>query len=92
MTRTEKGVEDFARLANALRETTTPCRDDWRFIQERDQLDSTDLNEMRTGCGQCPLAALCGAYAEAARPSAGLWAGRFWGRRERPSTPGGSER
>ncbi len=83
MSRTEKGVAEYHLLTDAVRDTPTPCRNDPRFIQERDQIDSSDLLAMKRVCLQCPLLALCGTYAEAARPSAGMWAGRFWGRTER---------
>jgi hypothetical protein len=83
MTRSEKGQEEYRALTDALHDVTPPCSPDWRFVQERDQVDEQDLIAMRLACARCPLSDLCRSYADAARPSAGMWAGRYWGRRER---------
>lgn len=83
MTVRTRGTEEYRELSDAMTETSTPCNGDWRFIQERDQIDDAGLIEMRRGCARCPLQPLCRTYADAARPSAGMWAGRYWGRKER---------
>lgn len=83
MTRAMKGQEEYVALNDALADVTPPCSNDWRFVQEREEIDQSDLAAMRRACADCPLASLCRQYAETARPSAGMWAGRFWGRKER---------
>lgn len=81
--RTEPGKAEYRALTDALDEIRPACHDDWRFIQERQEIDDDDLAQMRRLCRTCPLAAVCSAYAEKARPAAGMWAGRYWGRKER---------
>jgi hypothetical protein len=83
MTRATTGVKEYQTLSDALIDTTVPCGDDGRFVQERDQIGTAELNAMKNACTQCPLLSLCHDYAKAARPPAGMWAGRFWGRAER---------
>lgn len=90
MTRAEKGQEEYRALTEALRDLTPACSLDRRFVQERNQVDEQNLIAMRRSCAQCPLAVLCRSYAESARPPAGMWAGRFWGRRERSAAIGGA--
>lgn len=86
MSRPDKGAAEYSALSDSLRRVASPCINDERFVQEREQLDEVDIKDMRRMCSQCPASLACGAYANVARPSAGMWAGRFWGRRER-STP-----
>lgn len=57
---------------------TSPSSDDTRFILERSELSPDDIAAMRAICAGCPLTALCGAYGDAARPPAGMWAGRLY--------------
>jgi len=89
MSSVNRGAQEYRTLSDAMNTRTPRCSGDWRYIQERDQIDSDDLQEMRRLCNACPLKGLCRSYAEAARPSAGMWAGRFWGRRERVHKIGG---
>ncbi|MGF6822415.1 hypothetical protein M2317_001319 [Microbacterium sp. ZKA21] len=39
-------------------------------------LNRTDAAEMRARCYECGIRDLCAAYADAARPTAGFWAGK----------------
>jgi hypothetical protein len=86
MSRPERGAAEYSTLSDLLRNVGSHCITDDRFTQERELLSDTDVKEMRQACSQCPAVSACGAYANIARPSAGMWAGRFWGRRERTIT------
>lgn len=86
MSRPERGAAEYSALSHLLRNVGSPCINDDRFTQERELLNDADVKEMRQVCSMCPAVSACGAYAKIARPSAGMWAGRFWGRRERPIT------
>lgn len=80
MTRTEPGAAEYQALTDAFEHTAPRCRDDWRYIQERDTLDADDLEAMGYICRTaCPLYDLCSAYATVARPKGGMWAGRYYG-------------
>lgn len=63
-------------LANA---DAPPCTDDPRFILEPHELAPDELTHLSTKiCRPCPLRDLCRAYGTAARPPAGVWAGRVY--------------
>lgn len=83
MTRSVKGAAEYLALSRALDEASPPCSNDGRYIRDRDDLNPEDVSIMRLACSGCPVQHLCRTYGEAARPSAGMWAGRFWGRKER---------
>lgn len=82
----EKGQDEYRALTDALEQTRPPCHGDWRYIQDRHELDDGDVSAMQRVCRVCPLRDICSAYARAAKPSAGMWAGRYWGRKERATT------
>lgn len=42
-----------------------------------DNLTKADVAVCAQICATCPLLALCASYASAARPAAGVWAGRL---------------
>ncbi|WP_344092117.1 WhiB family transcriptional regulator [Microbacterium deminutum] len=44
--------------------------------------DATKPSEVAHICSRCPIKVECLAYARAARPAAGVWAGATWGGRE----------
>lgn len=88
MTRIASGHAEYLALSKALDDVTPACSNDWRYIQNRDMLDPEDVTAMQRACRACPLQALCRAYGDAARPPAGMWAGRFWGRKERAPKTG----
>jgi hypothetical protein len=67
-------ASDAYQALHSAMETTSPlCRDDSRFID--DTINPARVVEL---CNLCPLFAACRAYAIAARPSAGIYAGRRW--------------
>lgn len=72
--RLKRGADEYAALTAALRTTPTRCAGDGRFTAER--LDPAELTAMAAMCADCPLVALCGAYAAAADPP-GFWAGEL---------------
>jgi len=68
-------------LSAALEDTVPPCADDPLFTADSPSKDDQDF--MRSLCAMCPLLAECHAYATAARPAAGFWAGRQRGVKSR---------
>lgn len=80
-------------LQRATIDADPACLDDARFTA--DERLGSDLADMATTCLRCPVLEACTAYAEAVRPGAGYWAGRWWGHapgramkaRERPDIP-----
>lgn len=60
-------------LLTALEHYRPPCRGDARFTD--DDQRATDLAMI---CARCSIVVECGEYADAARPPAGIWAGRRW--------------
>ncbi|WP_394289091.1 WhiB family transcriptional regulator [Microbacterium sp.] len=74
-----RGDAEYLALHAALNETTPPCSNDPRFILDANAYAPGEAAELkRTVCNPCPLLRLCRAYAEAARPEAGVWAGRTY--------------
>ena len=75
-------TEAYAALARAMNDTTPPCTGDDRFILEPHELAPDEINHLGlTICRTCPLRPLCRAYADTARPPAGVWAGRTYPKR-----------
>lgn len=80
----ERGTQQYAALVAAYEHTKPACADDPRYIQDREDVDTTEQKDMTRICRtQCPLFDLCDAYATAAKPNGGMWAGRYCGRKER---------
>lgn len=71
--------EAYERLAQALEMMGAPCEGDPRFTT-----DNAPLDALQPICAGCPIQMLCDEYARAARPAAGVWAGRRYG----STTPG----
>lgn len=81
----QTGEAEYAELVAAFDHARPACRDDWRYIQEREEIDGDDLDQMSLTCRtRCTLFELCDEYARAAKPTGGMWAGRYWGRKGRP--------
>ena len=57
-------------LQAELRYSTPNCENDPRFID-----DTTPAPVLAPICADCPVFALCAAYAAIERPPAGVWAG-----------------
>lgn len=57
----------------AMQDVDPACQGDGRFV-----LDDQPAHTLRYICNECPLIELCRAYAKAAKPPAGVWAGRRW--------------
>lgn len=83
MTAPKRGDAEYRTLCNALKTTTPPCSNDWRYTLDAEALNDDEKAQMHNVCQDCPLNELCRTYAKAARPSGGYWAGRYWGRKER---------
>ena len=67
---------EYATLQDALQQYTPPCAGDNRYTA--DELDEATRAELSAGCDLCTIRPLCRAYATAARPRAGMWAGRHY--------------
>lgn len=79
-----RGDTEYLALHAALAYETPPCSDDPRFILDSNAYAPGEPAELkREVCTPCPLLRLCRAYAEAARPEAGVWGGRTYPRSER---------
>lgn len=83
MTASIRGSAEYRALTGALEHTKPACLNDWRFTIDAVDLHHVDKAQMRNVCRRCPLTDLCRTYATIARPKAGMWAGRHWGRIER---------
>jgi hypothetical protein len=70
------GDAEYRALFDAMALTPPACASDDRFI-----LDEPDVAELTPVCERCPVLDQCHAYAAAARPKAGVWAGRRYGAR-----------
>ncbi|KAA9133711.1 WhiB family transcriptional regulator [Microbacterium caowuchunii] len=81
----------FAALSFALQDIVPPCDGDPRFILEPREISRSELWHLSiTKCRGCPVRKLCAAYGDAARPEAGIWAGKTYGpgaRRRQPKDP-----
>lgn len=64
---------EYTALVDALEHYRPPCHADPRFTD--DDQRATDLAMI---CARCSILPECGEYADAARPAAGIWAGRRW--------------
>lgn len=69
-------------LDKALQDYSPPCTDDPLFTTD-DRLTPDDLGLMGSLCASCDVLAECRAYATAAKPGVGYWAGRKHGRAQR---------
>ncbi|WJL95863.1 WhiB family transcriptional regulator [Microbacterium sp. ET2] len=67
-------------LHDALAEIEAPaCTGDDRFLLESHELAPEELQHLgATVCRPCPVRGLCRDYGNAARPPAGVWAGRVY--------------
>lgn len=95
MARAESGLPEYAALIAAFADETPACSGDDRFILDRENQTGNDIDAMRSICDACPVYALCDAYAAAAKPKGGFWAGdygtRSYKRRGQPATTAGEE-
>lgn len=73
-----QGIAEYQALTRAMWTASPACRNDPRFIAEPDELDDATQADMRRLCRTCPLAEYCIAYAQAAKPRAGMWAGNYY--------------
>ena len=62
-------------LATAMLTKRPACAGDARFVTDIPHLPESDLRSLETICRRCPVVRECGAYARAAHPAAGVWAG-----------------
>lgn len=74
--------DELAALDQAIAATGgTKCADDVRFTTDRPAvLTPADVSEMRAMCASCRVRPQCAAYAAAALPPVGFWAGRQYPR------------
>ncbi len=75
----------YTALTTAIANESPPCRGDRRFTA--DELLPEEMGALQLVCSTCPLFGLCRAYALAARPPAGVWAGERWAEKRRPGRP-----
>lgn len=80
---TGRGAVEYKALVDAMDTNRPACLNDWRFIQERQEIDPAEHAVMRRICRRCPISIACIEYARKGRPPPGMWAGRYWGRTER---------
>lgn len=78
-----RGDTEYRALTDALADTNPPCASDWRYLADEHEVDDGDRLQMKAMCRSCPLVGLCAAYAAAARPEAGMWAGSYYAPRRR---------
>ncbi|RWR16790.1 hypothetical protein D8Y23_12775 [Microbacterium enclense] len=85
MTRADDLYRD---LATALQETPkVPCLGIDRFTADIKDLAPNESTQLGFAyCSHCPVKPACVAYADAARPPAGVWGGRTYSPRT-PRTP-----
>jgi hypothetical protein len=79
--RSDKGATEYAALVEAMETVRPACRDYELFTA-----DTTDEAQQALAarlCAACPLRDLCRDYAEASKPTAGIWAGIPYPRRGR---------
>ena len=67
----------YTDLVAAIEANAAPCRGDDRYTA--DTLTPEEMGEVKEKCSACPVFLLCRDYAFAARPPAGIWAGKRWG-------------
>lgn len=79
---TRDAPRELAALVHAMRRAgRTPCKADPRFITD-EPLPPADVDDMTARCASCNVRGECAAYAAAATPSAGFWAGERYPRRK----------
>lgn len=75
-------TDAFSRMSTAMLTIAPACQSDDRFTA-----DDQDAEDLRHVCHGSPLFDLCGTYARATHPKAGVWAGRRWTRHEEGDQP-----
>jgi hypothetical protein len=65
----------YARLSEAMTDTPPNCEGWADLFTSDDRADVETLDFAAALCRTCPLVIECGAYARAARPAFGIWAG-----------------
>ncbi|WP_420196556.1 WhiB family transcriptional regulator [Microbacterium testaceum] len=68
--RSRPARRELSALILALETTQAACSGDDRFTEDR-----LPVAELRPVCFRCPVRVPCAAFATAARPEAGFWAG-----------------
>ena len=63
----------YAELVKTMENTPPACEGIDLFTE--DHLDKADKDVLQQICHQCPVRALCDAYAKVARPTGGYWNG-----------------
>jgi hypothetical protein len=82
--RSDKGATEYAALVEAMETVRPACRDYELFTADTTDEAQRDLAQRL--CASCPLVDACRAYAEASKPTVGIWAGIPYPRRGR-TTP-----
>ncbi len=75
-------------LHASLCELLPPCHA--RDLFTADRLSDEQMTECAAICQRCPVLELCDAYATAARPPSGFWAGRFYSPKGIATAPSGT--
>ena len=79
-----KASDAYNTLHNAMTTTIAPCSGLDLFTA--DDLNAADMAVLVPICETCPLFALCDAFGQAARPAAGVWAGKRYATRSTTTT------
>jgi hypothetical protein len=75
------GEAEYAALVEAMENDRPACRDYELFTA--DNTDAAEKALAKRLCTECPLTRYCDAYAEASKPTVGIWAGIPYPRRGR---------
>lgn len=70
-----RAPSQFARLQHTLERQAPACEDDARFTTDAHELPAGTSAALRAVCESCPVWEPCEAYARAASPAGGFWAG-----------------
>jgi len=73
-----RGASEYEALTRAMWTATPACLNDPRYTAEPEELDDSTQAEMRARCRGCEVVNQCAAFALAAKPRAGMWAGAFY--------------
>jgi len=75
------GEHLYRNLILHVTEHPPPCRDDWRFTADWEDLTDGEIAELGAICNnRCESLARCRIFAARERPTGGFWAGRFYTR------------
>lgn len=77
-----RGDPEWIALQRAMQHDDPACVDMPEFVAEPEDIRPDTIQAMKRICRACPLAEPCAAYALAARPTGGMWAGTHYSRKK----------